>query len=314
MAHEIEIRNGIACFARADHTPPAWHNLGQVAPGNAYDLMWAAQCLDTVESKPLFLADGTAVPNLYAIQRKDGKILGNCSGKRAHAQPRVIVDFVDALQNAGLVAADTAMSLYEGTKVVVNCTVLDHGKPLEASIGTSSDTIKGNLTVCQGYDGSMGFLAVSSATRVVCNNTLRVALGESTYKRRARHVGDLEAKIDRIRDEVQRMLTGFDKTVQIYRDLASKQTTVEEFQGWMRELFPTIKPQDEAKRASPLLNRLTAYYESGIGQDLKGAQGTRWGAYNAVTQYLSHDRAPGIAAADKEAVELSELCLEMLSR
>ena len=34
---------------------------------------------------------------------------------------------------------------------------------------------------------------------------------------------------------------------------------------------------------------ITNLFENGAGQHLKSAKGTMWGAYNAVTEYLTHE-------------------------
>ena len=54
-----------------------------------------------------------------------------------------------------------------------------------------------------------------------------------------------------------------------------------------------MKPEDfkeeTRSRAPARLERLTALYETGAGNELAGVRGTWWAAFNAVTQYVDHE-------------------------
>jgi phage/plasmid-like protein (TIGR03299 family) len=130
--------------------------------------------------------------------------------------------------------------------------------------------------------------------RVVCQNTLSAAHTDEASKLiRIRHTSGLHDAMDNVREVMDMANAEFEATAEQYRQLARHQINSKDLAHYVRRVFelPPSKDEDEGKgKRSRIMDAVTERFESGRGNDMSGVSGTWWAAYNACTEYLSHDR------------------------
>ena len=150
-----------------------WHGLGTVVSG----MLTSAAALDaahlawTVEQRPVF-ADGIAakIPDYKAIVRTDNNaVLSIMSDKYHPIQNHEAFEFFDSVVGEGQAVYDTAGALHGGRRVWVMARL---PKPLFIE----GDELERNILLVTSHDGSSTLKMMHVTTRVVCQNTLSVAL------------------------------------------------------------------------------------------------------------------------------------------
>lgn len=304
MAANIEIRDGQASMMYAGEVP--WHGLGtkvekEVTAAAAIQLAG----LDWVcEKRPLFIRGqkevdgipviGSEVSDVVAVVRNtDNKILGVVSKKYEIIQNHECFDFVDELVGSGEAVFHTAGALFGGS--IIFCTVK---LPNDAKIG--DDLIHKYLLLASSHDRSLKLVVQWTPTRVVCANTLNVALNERTSSRvEIRHTRNCDKKIEQAR-EVLRLN---DRYYQVMTDQFNRMLDTAMTEGQMTEFAEELFPSEGDKVAGVTKNKrqkLVDLFKTGAGN--KAVTNTRWAAFNAVTDYADHfanlRAAPGTTIED----------------
>ena len=187
MAHEIDTSNSRANIAYAGEKP--WHGLGfQIRPDASIDEWRAAAGLDWQIKKGsmhMQTEDGelldASILNRSILYRSDTKApLSVMSTKGYHVvQPEQILGFIgDSVKAMGW-KMETAGSLKGGRKIWALANIGE-----EATIG-KGDQVKGYLLAATACDGSMASEFMFTSVRVVCDNTLHMAVDGSLKERDA---------------------------------------------------------------------------------------------------------------------------------
>jgi len=286
-----------------------WHGLGKQVDGalTSDDALVAAGLDWTVEAREVFLPGSSApIPGYRAITRVGAKVfddlgdpllddvtgkpilqpeavLAVMSDKYAIVQNREAFSFVDDLIGGGDVRYDTAGSLRGGAIVWVLAKM-----PERDILG---DKVKPFLCFSNSHDGSSGVRVCMTPVRVVCNNTLNIALASTTRSWTTRHVGRIEDKLE----EARFTLRLADEYMDGFKGLAEKYSVAaindKQYQDLVEEIFPLpANPDaDESKRKTKnihhLWNLLFFCYNA---PDIKQFRGTKWGALNAVSDAVYH--------------------------
>lgn len=168
-----------------------WHGLGtmvQEAPTSADALELAGLDWNVVQ-KEIQTTDGSVINGFKAnVRDRDEKVLGVVSDRYKVVQNREAFAFTDELLGEG-VTYETAGSLQEGRRTWVLA-------KLPQRYIISGDEITPYLVFMNSHDGTGAIKAAMTPIRVVCNNTLNLAL--STAKRfwSTNHTGDIGGKLD----------------------------------------------------------------------------------------------------------------------
>lgn len=293
MPHELAINHqtGQAAhfYLRGEGTP--WHGLG-VAIDEAVtsrDAMRLAGQDFTVETLPLVAKTpgGTEIPiaDRFAQVRSDtGDVLGLVSDKYKTVQNWEAYQFLDSLVSDGEVRYHTAGALRGGRAVWMLAKL-----PQTIRVKDSEDRVEEFLLFSNSHDGSSAVRCLFTPIRVVCANTLSMALARGeragwTFH----HTGDLDRKIAEARAALglaHRFFTGFGERVDL---LAGYRPTRAQLDGYFRALYPDPKKGDSATARSHR-SALYGLFERGRGNDMPQVQGTLWAAYNAVTEHVDHE-------------------------
>jgi len=276
----------------AGETP--WHGLGvrvdkEITAAEAIQksgLDWK------VELRPIQTVDGVAAPEHCAVVRvrpgKKPNVLGVVSKKYKLIQNSEAFDFFDHVVGHKQAVYHTAGALGAGERVWILAKLPGSLAPVK------DDEIHKYLLLTTGHTGIIAQRMLWTPIRVVCQNTLNIALsglraGEGI---RIRHAGNIEAKIE----EAQRALG---LSIKYYNDLEDSFKLLAGHQmkkDQVARLFDTIFPlredrkDDTSKGNAGVRERILHLNEKGAGSDIKGVRGTAWGYYNSIVEFVDHFR------------------------
>ena len=175
-----------------------WHGLGvrvEEAPESKEALIQAG--LDwKVEQTDVYAASGERILGYKAnIRDIDRSVLGIVGDRYKIVQSEEAFAFTDGLLGEG-VKYETAGSL-AGGKIVWMLAKL----PEKYII--SGDAIEPYLVFCNSHDGSGAIRVAMTPVRVVCQNTLNLALKGASRVWSARHTGNVMSRMDEARETLQ---------------------------------------------------------------------------------------------------------------
>ncbi len=295
MAHEVQTMFSVGAAP--------WHGLGHVldqAPTVA-EAITLAGLNWTVSLRPMWTTlDGGAtpipVPGQRAVLRGDtGSILGVVGGDFVPLQNADAFAFFDPLVADGTLELDTAGALREGRRVWIMAKI--PGGP-EAIVPEADDIVERYVLLCHGHDGSLALRCGFNPVRVVCQNTLSAALERGDGMFCLRHTAGLSTALDGVRGVIARQIEIFHDSAAAWRYLASKACDDADFTAYVLRTFATVHAErDEVEEVQPgpqtgrrLLEQVRPLFEGGAGNDVAGVRGTWWAAYNAITEWLTHER------------------------
>ena len=312
MAHELKLRaDGRAEMAFVGETP--WHGLGQSVTKGASIGVWAKEAgMDwkAQEARVYFEHDASPAgptaseaEGYKMLYRSDTKQQLGIVGEGYNVvQPGDVLEFFrDMTENDGW-WIHTAGVLRGGRKVWAMAT---NG---EAATLGKGDVVKRNMLLATSLDGSMKTIAMETTVRVVCANTLALALRDEKGGKymATSHRSAFDADLVKKALGINRDL--FKRFMNQAQELADTPVNLSQARDILRELF---QPEEKTKVTSPKLawlgdlskldiepekadNRsvtrsLELFQGEGMGAGLKTAKGTAWGLLNAITQHVDHD-------------------------
>ncbi len=279
-----------------------WHKLGikldQLA--TAQEVAEALQLYD-VELRPTFAYnndyDLCEIPEKFATVRTDtGQVLGIVGPKYRVFQNREALQMMDriTMDPAGP-KYETAGTLWGGSKFWALARMPQY---LEVADG---DAVAPYLLLSNSHDGSSSVDVRFTPIRVVCNNTLSMALSQKSAKaHRMRHTVGLAWKAEEVQDALGIIRHEFAATVETYRALAATEPTREQIETVLTKLFPDTK-SDRAKKQRERVEELAV---NGIGSDVTRHRLTGWTLYNGVTELTDHHNN---ASSDDDSMRLNSI-------
>ena len=303
MAHNINIVNGKASFFSRKEIP--WHRLGQVVEDatNSEEAIKLAG-LDYEVRKVKLFADlreinpevkGKELPNYFATVRTDTlDVLGMVGNRYEIVQNSQAFDFVDDIVGSKQAVFETAGALGKGEKIFVTAKL-----PSNIRIKQTDDIIEKYLLFYGSHDGSSPVIAGLTPVRVVCNNTVNMALKNLSNKITLRHTRNVHEKL-----EIGRQLMGLYKVYseefqQVLNHLANIQITKETIQTAVNSIVLNSEEMriiaefgmgDEriSTRKKNTIVDMYKYIDQGVGQDLH--RGSALWAYNGISAYYSNGK------------------------
>jgi phage/plasmid-like protein (TIGR03299 family) len=231
------------------------------------------------------------------LYRSDtGAPLGIASNEYKAVQPKEVMSFFDDVVKLGDFQLETAGALSGGKRIWALARIHD-GAPI---IG--QDLVRPYLLLTTSFDGTTATTAKLTAIRVVCHNTLSVAVRDE-YDRPSEAVSTMVKVNHAMRFNARdvRMQLGifagaFEKWMIQTRLLARQKIDRETVSRMALELtseipFRTRNPEPFVwPRESPAYHRIMALFDGqAIGSDLCEGP-TKWQFINSVTQWIDHER------------------------
>lgn len=260
-----------------------WHGLGtmvQEAPTSA-DALRLAGLNWRVEPMPLQVCGGRKVENYKAnVRSTDGAVLGVVSDRYRICQNTDAFDFTDSLIG-GDVRYETAGSLQGGRKIWLLAKLPD-AKVID-------DAVVPYLCFTNSHDGSGAIRAIMTPVRVVCNNTLNLALNTAKRSWAARHTGNIEAKLEEAKlclELADKYMYELNKTAD---KLANTTVTDEQIQQILSELFPVKETASDREKENAKKIK-DEYMVCWYMPDIAKFRNTAWGAVNAMSDMVCHTK------------------------
>jgi len=175
-----------------------WHGLGvcvDTAPSSEEALRVSGLDWKVVQ-RPIFTDTGDSIPGYKAnIRDTDYRVLGVVTDRYRVVQNEEAFAFTDALLGEGG-QYETAGSLQEGRKIWLLA-------KLPEKYIMEGERVNPYLVFSSSHDGSGSIKVAMTPIRVVCQNTLNLALGSAKRVWSTIHVGDLAAKMEEAHNTLQ---------------------------------------------------------------------------------------------------------------
>lgn len=331
MAHNLENRNGKWSFVENGMKERAWHGLGQVYDGaipvrEALKLSQAdyhvsmhpvaaitPEIMDALELGTLttdMILDAMIQGRTATVRDDNHKALGIVSDRYGIVQNEDAFKFVDTLCSGEL--ADK-----EHTPVIETAGVLGNGERVFVTArfpekirldNKGNDMVDMNMVFTTSHDGSGAVQCVVTPVRVVCNNTLNMALANCSGRLSLRHTSGVTGRLDLLNKEnadfAYRALNLFDvyqksleaqlqhlrniRVTDKMLDSIVAQLTLSETNLEVYQKTGNLNHKDITTRGRNLYNGMMDAIHGGIGQ-LYGKTGTGLWVVNGITTYFQND-------------------------
>lgn len=310
MAHEI-LENDQMFYVKMSERDIPWHGLGNALTAAptiqeaiiASGTNWEAELVATL------IMDGNNVvdvPNCFAVRRMDTRQVIGVVGSRYQIYPNSVMwEFIKKFQEQSGIELETAGTLRNGaTTWVLAKTKNSRLKYL------SGDVVEEYFLFRNSFDGTTPIQVMFTMIRVVCNNTLTMAIRGARNLFNVRHTANAEEQIKQVQKALGLQHMYINEADKIIQELIKKTVSATETVDILNEkIFPmptkiiqtvgadnqpvhTLKDatQHAITARTNKINRVLELVETGAGTDIPGVRGSLWGIYNAITEYVDHDK------------------------
>ena len=198
-------------------------------------------------------------------------------------QPYEVLEFYRDLVEAGGFELETAGVLKGGKKFWA---LARTGQSIRLK---GDDDVQGYLLLATACDGTLATTAQFTSVRVVCNNTLQLAVGNDTGAVKVSHKRQFDA--DEVKQRLNIGVTAWDAFTDRIETLADRKVNRFETMNYLVNVFGDpekgIKEQPNGRAIKAVQ---TLFEGQGAGMELKAANDTAWGLVNAVTEYVDHSK------------------------
>ena len=272
-----------------------WHQLGHALPPQQSLDVWARSARmdwEIREAPVRFMAESAGAlgailtfPEQKVLYRSDTRApLSVVSDRYQVVQPREVLEFYRDLTEVAGYTLETAGVLKEGRKFWA---LARTGK--EALL-KGQDRVKGYLLLATSCDSTLATTATFTTIRVVCSNTLTVALNGATGAIRVPHSTNFDAQA--VKRQLGISVSQWDAFIYRMKTLSERKVKSHEALNYfLKVLCLSDEAADAALTNERALKKVQSLYEGqGRGAELSAAAGTAWGLLNAVTEYVDHER------------------------
>lgn len=329
MSANIEQRNGVYSFVENRKSGIAWHELGQVVNEPMfvddalklchadYNVMMQPVMVLTPEVQEQILNGGIdedtllslIIPKMRATVRTDiNQSLGIVSDSYGVVQNADAFRFIDALctgrssDRDDTPVIETAGVLGRGERVFVTAKF-----PKQIVLDAKRDDLVDMYAVfTTSHDGTGAVRCVITPVRVVCNNTLNLALSNNIGRMSFRHSSNVMSRLDLLNEENAQWAYETLNLYDVYSEglkaqfdhlrnikvsekeldkiLAEVLLSPEAFKGYLAD---GINSNEIKTRGRNLFYNVKEAMESGIGQDIQETGTAMW-ALNGLTTYYQN--------------------------
>ena len=300
MAHDLESQNGKASFA--SFREPAWHGLGTVftEEKNTTEMLEAANLngwnvrLQDMEIPSTLTSDKSYqyVLRTNPTNNTQTDVLGIVGERYVPLQNEDLFSFGDNILDGGG-RWETAGSI-KGGRVVFGSLALERETVLDPT--GVADKVKTYLLINTSHDGSIAIQASITPVRVVCANTLNLALGAKKKKNgvkqsfKIRHTQTAEGKIQIARETLGMANAYMDEFDIMAKAMIEKEVSAIDFNKIILAAYP--KPEKDSKGSMKKWeNKVDVINDIYTGEFNGMISGNAWGAFNALTERLDWYRS-----------------------
>lgn len=260
-----------------------WHGLGTIvmeAPASADALRLAGLDWEVVQ-EPIYTDSKEKIEGYRVnVRDSDRKVLGVVSDRYKVVQNVDAFSFTDELLGKG-VRYETAGSLQEGKKVWILARL-----PREYII--AGERISPYLVFSNTHDGSGSVKVAITPVRVVCNNTLNLALDTAKRSFSMMHTGNVQDKIQEARDTLFMAEEYMDYLSIEFEQLRRQKITDGQVREYIEQLLPMDEEPTSIQRKNIIRLRedmMRRYYDA---PDLQKVGKNAYRFINAVSDFATH--------------------------
>lgn len=285
----------VRSMAYVGDTP--WHGLGNQLAKNQPLEVWAQQAgmnWKIEESEVRFVAGTSGLGSIHAfpeqkvLYRSDTRApLSVVSSRYQVVQPAEILEFYRDLTDVGGFELETAGVLKDGKKLWALA------RTGQSATLKGKDQVNGYLLLATACDGTLATTAQFTSVRVVCNNTLAIALGDSTSAVKVPHRSQFDAQA--VKRQLGIATSSWEGFMARMKALSERKVNAESAEAYLRRVL-TYQAGSVSERPIATANdsAIKAVHElfagRGKGATLASASGTAWGLVNSVTEFVDHQR------------------------
>lgn len=268
-----------------------WHGLGArvdhlMTPEEAVKeggLDW------TVGKRPLLVEHADGQHNylkdwVATVRESDGLPLGAVKPNYPIIQNLEIAEFQAAVLNV----------LGKDERLVETCGSLFGGRvvwflshiPKDIDLG-SGGKIEAFQVIAASHNATLPVICKNTPTRVECANTLDMSIHGSGNTYRFKHTLDWKSKVFQAQEALDLTFKYLDALEVTAKDLMRQKMTYKDLLAFTVELFPSAST-DETAVPTRTQNRRNGVLEMLHADNLANIKATKWGAYNAVAEWVDH--------------------------
>lgn len=288
MAHQVETM----AYSKSGGVP--WHGLGHgVDNSMTVEQMLVAAGLDwKVEKKALYFeGSDQLIPDRFALVRNTDKRVLDIVGKPyVPVQNDEAIGFFKKFTETGHMDMDTAGSL-RGGQFVWGLARINSSFEL-----VGGDRVTGNLLLMQPHKVGHALIIQFTPIRVVCMNTMMMALGSNLRgtggSYRMPHVRKFDETARKLAEKALGIATDqldkFREAAELLSITEIDEARAEEYIADSFKVTISDVQDPNGRHESRLLKDAMWALNNSPGADMKSAKGTLWGAFNAVTYIIDH--------------------------
>ena len=309
MAHELDLSNNKVNFV--SYKQKAWHGLGTVLQSEMTiedaltygGLDFGVHKLPNTHLIPFVTPTGikgnqklTSDNSFFTYRDDTSAILGDKLGKDYTVLQNIealgILDLI--LENNKGIILETAGSLKGGKTVFITAKM-----PQNIVVG-KNDEVEQYLVASNSHDGSSAVRIMFTPVRVVCQNTLTMAISGAKKHHSIRHTQNVKENTTQALKVMGLATSNHDIAQDAFNKMANTQLRKDEFWNYLGNIFLTESEIKDIKQGTPkedvlsvqkikLIENVMEYSHSGLGQS-DATEMSSWWAYNGVTGYLSNQK------------------------
>jgi phage/plasmid-like protein (TIGR03299 family) len=290
--HNLNFGEQLGRYAFATVREKAWHGLGVIVdnPMTAEEAIVQGGIDYTVEKHPMYVypnaaepMSGKKVPDYFSTVRMDEyKPLGVVGSAYSVLQNRDAFRFFDVLVSAGEAMYETVGALGRGERIFITA-------KLPQTVQVANDLIDLYVFLTHDHTGNRGVRVAFTPTRIVCNNTLNMAMLNAKHMISVRHVGDMSDAMKKAAEIMEKLAGMKERLVEVGERMALRKLTTSELYDLVMKV---MVPQTEqlvsnglSARSAVLVNDVIDYTLTHPTQQGDGVHMTMWGFVNGITGY-----------------------------
>ncbi len=288
MAHELDtFEDGRARMTYVGEKP--WHRLGQQATGNESleEFMKLAGCDFTVRLDPIYSGPDGAhmIPGFKALTRDDSnEVMDVVSDRYKPIGNEAFFSTAREFLKDQSVTLDTSGVLRRGRHVWLLCKLNE-----SFSVAGGRDRTDAYLLLSNHFLAGFASSIMLTPVRVVCNNTITMALNGSGRRWTHSHLAEFDAEAAKTQLGIGK--EGFRKYADQAEFLTAKRMNGEAFVEYIKRVYALAEPKSvedrETREANQrVIDRLKGTLSTHPGADY--AAGSWWQGFNAVTHDNDH--------------------------
>ena len=260
-----------------------WHGIGTKVENSpaSEDALQLAGLDWKVLQEEVFTNFGEKIKGYKAnVRSTDRKVLGVVSDRYKIIQNTEAFAFTDALLGNG-VRYETAGSLQEGRKVWLLAKL-----PQEYII--AGDRISPYLVFSNSHDGSGAVKVAVTPIRVVCNNTLNLALNTAKRSWSMIHTGDIKGKVQEAKDTIfmaEKYMDSLGKEIETLRKIKMTDKQVKEYIELLLPIEKDATPLQQKNMMKLRKDMSACYFDA---PDLQDVGNNAYRFVNAVSDFATH--------------------------